>query len=177
MRIHCLLLLLSLLSQTELFGQSVDRHNPSEWKEHVVKAGRFAVLLPYNDDSPEYFEAYLTMPSGNSAAKIPAHRFGGSEGDVMYMADYCDLPADLSKRILADIKTDLEKDPTATYKSISIDSHPGLEFEAHGPRGLEIGRVYLVGQRLYSLFVSRPENTTAPNNTGRFLASFRLLSR
>jgi hypothetical protein len=94
MKKHCHLLLVGLLLlQAELFGQSVDRHNPSEWKELVVKAGRYTVLLPHNDESPEYFDAYLAMPSGNGAAKIPAHRFGGSEGDVMYMADYCDLPS------------------------------------------------------------------------------------
>jgi hypothetical protein len=170
---HLSSLILILLA---VFGeQSIDRHNPSEWKELNVEQGHFAILLPDNSDSPEYLDTFFKITIHGKVTKLPAHEFGGSEGDVMYRVDYCDLAKGTTEDFLTFVRNNLKKDQSITYRDISLGSYSGIEFERRSPEGSFSGRIYQVNSRVYSLMVSRPRNTTAPDNTARFLNSLKLI--
>src|ERR1041384_5194073 len=163
---HLSSLILILLA---VFGeQSIDRHNPSEWKELNVEQGHFAILLPDNSDSPEnldtffkitihgkvtklpaheYLDTFFKITIHGKVTKLPAHEFGGSEGDVMYRVDYCDLAKGTTEDFLTFVRNNLKKDQSITYRDISLGSYSGIEFERRSPEGSFSGRIYQVNSR------------------------------
>ena len=159
-----------------VFGQSAREHNPSEWMEFRWKNAGCSVLLPHNSDSPEYLDAEIQ--DYGDVGKIKGHRVIGYAGDVMYSVDYYDLPPQVSKTYLQDVrkKTLRGAKGKVSYRAVSLDGNPGVEFKVRSKRHFALTRRYLVKQRLFIVAITKLDPGTAPKNIDMFLNSFKLIS-
>jgi hypothetical protein len=169
-------IVLLLVLRITMFGQSVREHNPSEWGEFLWKIAGCSVLLPHNSDSPEYLDAEI--PHYGDAGKIKGHRVIGYEGDVMYSVDYYDLPPQVSKTYLQDVRKETLRRAKGrvSYRAVSLDGNSGVEFTVRSKRHFALTRRYLVKQRLFIVAITKLDPGSAPKNVDMFLNSFKLIS-
>lgn len=145
----------------------------SSWREWVSSQGKFAILMP---DKPTEETQKDQDGSVNYYFKYQ------SEKDV-YFVMYTDIPnitqisSEKVKQILDRVPIDFVKGADAkllSQKSISLNGHPGREFEFAFTGGIPgKGRVYLVDQRLYVAIAATPQQEDAQ----KFLTSFRLTTK
>jgi hypothetical protein len=159
-----------------MFGQTSTQHNPSEWRELLWKGAGCSVLLPHNSDSPEYLDSEIRLP--RQTREIAGHRIVGYEGDTMYSIDYYDLPLSVSKNYLEYARKEglAASNGRSTYRAISLDGNPGVEFKLQSGRHFALTRRYVVKQRLFLLAITKLERGPAPKNVDVFLNSFKLVT-
>jgi hypothetical protein len=138
------------------------------WFEYVDVLGNFSLLMPR---TPEY--------SKNSTGQVTLGvRMGANTYGVKYVTFAEDLTApgneDRRNRAFA------EAMPQGTILSetdISLGAYPGKEYTFREDNGnYRIWRLYAAGQRLYTVFVLAPNETTDAEIVQDFLASFKLLT-
>jgi hypothetical protein len=143
----------------------------ASWSEFSSPQGRFAVLMP---GAPQ--EETETNQDGSTD-----HSFSLTSDDSAFLIHYSDIP-EMEKLSQAEVAKLLDNAPNdftqganaklLRTKTVTIDGHPGKEFEFTLKEGINgKGRVYLVKERLYIVVGM----TTQPDNVQRFLDSFRLL--
>ncbi|MBE9224472.1 hypothetical protein IQ264_03150 [Phormidium sp. LEGE 05292] len=153
------------------FKQPILVTQKASWNEFSSEPGRFAVSMP---GTPQ--EETETNEDGSTE-----HSFSLTSDDSAFLIHYSDIPdiEKLSKEqiteLLDNAPNDFAKAAKAkliTATTVSLDGHPGKEFEFTSSEGINgKGRVYLVKQRLYIVVGM----TTQPDNLQRFLDSFRLI--
>ncbi|HEY9295124.1 MAG TPA: hypothetical protein VIQ31_01890 [Phormidium sp.] len=153
------------------FKQPVLLTQEASWNEFSSSQGGFAVLMP---GSPK--EDTETNQDGSTE-----HSFSLTSDNSAFLVHYSDIP-DMEKLSKEEVTQLLDAAPNdfaqganaklITTKSVSLNGHPGKEFEFTVSEGVKgKGRVYLVKQRLYIVVGM----TTQPDNVQKFLDSFRLL--
>lgn len=153
------------------FKQPVLVTQEASWNEFSSETGRFAVSMP---GTPK--EETETNKDGSTE-----HSFSLTSDDSAFLIHYSDIPdiEKLSKeeitKILDNAPNDFAKAAKAKLigsKTVSLDGHPGKEFEFTVSEGVNgKGRVFLVEKRLYIVVGM----ATIPDNLQKFLDSFRLL--
>lgn len=155
---------------TELFARPVTVQSA---------AGRFSVVAPI--DLKEQTEE-VTWPTGDVAT---VHTFLGERAGIAYFITYADYPASLVRT--RDPQDVLEASQDGVILSIdgtfvdgsaiTLGDHRGLEFRVDAkdenakPYQLR-ARLYLVGLRLYQVFVVVPAGVEAGKDVDTFFSSF-----
>ena len=154
---------------------ATQNRKPSVWREVSSKDGSFSVLLPHNDQGPEYLGTEMHL--GPQATKITGHRVAGYEGDVVYRIDYFDLPPAEYKAYLEDAceQTVTKSEGRLTCKTLSLNGYPGMESKTTSNGEFGFLRYYFVKQRLYVVAVTRLKAGDVPKNLDEFLDSFKLI--
>ncbi|MFB2838482.1 hypothetical protein [Floridanema evergladense] len=143
----------------------------ASWNEFSSEQGRFAVSMP---GTPK--EETETNQDGSTE-----HSFSLTSDNSAFLIHYSDIP-DIEKLSKAEITKLLDNAPSdfvkganaklVTAKTVSLDGHPGKEFEFILSEGINgKGRVFLVKKRLYIVVGMAIQ----PGNLQKFLDSFRLI--
>jgi HEAT repeat protein len=152
----------------------------AEWKEFPVKGQHFRVLLP-GTPKPALSQGKLTAGSLYGVER--------ENGKVAFLVGYAPIPAfDLQRvpweqRFKAALQGTLANQPGSkvrTEKAVSLDGHPGKEYEAEVPqKGTLVIRFYGVNDedeaQFYTLMVGSPAYSAASADVRKFFDSFRLL--
>jgi HEAT repeat protein len=152
----------------------------AEWKEFSIKGQRFRVLMP---GTPKQ------APSRGKLDPGPLYGVDRQNGKVAFMIGFAPIPAmDLQRipweqRFKAALQTMQAKQPGSTVrteKAISLDGHPGKEYEIDVPqKGTLVVRFYGINDedtaQFYTLMVGSPDYLAASADVQRFFGSFQLL--
>jgi hypothetical protein len=152
---------------------------PEGWQSFSPPAGRFAVLLPGEP------KAAKTV-SETQRGPIQTHTFTIEVGPNTYAVSWFDLPGVLPRgpqiRATLDggqkgLLDKLGRVKVLKDKEISIDGFPGKEVVVeNAERHYTLtARLYLVGQRIYTLLASAPLGQDDAPDVRVFFGSFRLL--
>ncbi|HET6312292.1 MAG TPA: redoxin domain-containing protein [Chloroflexia bacterium] len=138
------------------------------WSEHLDVLGNFSVLMPR---TPDYsFDGY-----GQTT-------LGAKEGSVTYGVKYSTLatgpltPADpaLLERTFELARAEGR---VLSQQDITLGAYPGREYRLTDANGnYRIWRVYVAGQRVYTVFAIAPDEATEAETIRDFFASFHLLN-
>jgi hypothetical protein len=152
------------------------------WQTFSSDAGRFSVLTP----------AILSeqiKPVDTVAGKIDCHMFVGFAAGAEHGVSYNDYPqeqlVDPASVLLDRVRDGAIKAVNGRLlgeTSISLDENPGREvtFEATNPNGAPMtskSRIFLVGNRLYQIYVAAGRGELRTSSTDKFLQSFKLLKQ
>lgn len=193
-RLFCLLLALSACAfaaqaQTVKPGAkatppaaAADREaNAANWKEFTSTAGRFSILFP---DKP--------AETTESLGAVDAH-IVGMQTFAVYSVMYADYPEPIgdqatARRILDDgVKSavDSVSSQLLETKEIVLDGNPGRYLKERMPDGKILrAKMLLVGQRLYQIAITTPEEQGQSAEkigyydsvAARYLDSFKLIA-
>jgi hypothetical protein len=153
----------------------------SELKVFSSKEGGFTVLLP---GDPKADVKKHKGPGGNK--EVANHIFTVDQKTAAYVVAYMIDPG-LAKAGEAGIKKALENarrgaeastrgKPIDKDKPITLDGHPGLEFQLDVPNlGIYRSRVYIVGDRFYQVSILGPKEVATGPQADMVLDSFKLM--
>src|ERR1700730_16530778 len=140
----------------------------SQWRELLVSEAGFSVLFPHNSDSPEYFDGEVR--TGGHPGTIPAHTYGGKDGDVKYAVVYSVLRDKIGDSLLLDIrKTLISKQARGrilSQRRLSLGGYSGMEYTAGSKQEDEV---------VYLLRVLPPKDKLLRKYAYRFFDSFKLI--
>lgn len=150
---------------------------PPVWTEFRSDEGQFSVLMP---QKPVSQSSTVETPQG----RFEQHMFIAAHSQVICMVAYSDLPEKLMVSSNADaffdgvggefIKHGGGK--LASQTSLTLDGHPGRELKVHMFRGELRLRMFLVGERMYLLSLSKlePPVESDAEIVNKFFGSFKL---
>ncbi len=148
-----------------------------DWREFVGPDGDFSVQMPA--EPQEQVDEYDT-----DSGKIVVHMFGASVGGMDYITAYSDYPAELvaakgAQGILEDARDGAvtnTKGELVTEQGIEMNGNPGMFLQVGSPdgKGLAQAKLYLVGNRLFQIFVAGPEENAESEDVQFYLNSFTL---
>ena len=152
-------------------------------EEFVSLSEGFAIKLParYNDYKP-----FVPMRIGNEDHNLSLLKWNTSAGliTVGYMRGTRNWEEpDLSKRFFEGFRKLIaskiaDKGRLVGERSISLDTHPGLEFVVENSGQINAFRIFLVRNRFFMLtLVTEPGQRDAVPSGDEILLSFRLLPR
>lgn len=145
--------------QKERKGGALDGFQP-------LKSGReFSVLMPQGSGARQVDTPHL-----------PAGLWTGQDGDFGYAVHFRTLSVEELERVTAEDFLDREmkgmlrseRDVLAASRRISLHGYPGRELTVKTGQDLADIRIYLVGTRVYTLFVERPNGMETPNRDAFF---------
>jgi hypothetical protein len=166
-----------LLPITSLIALALTGH-PTSWKNYQSKSGRFAVMLP---GRPVSQAMSINTPSGPLELRIFASQ--PVPGSTSFGVGYGDLPRDLALKRPASVTLDGARNGAVanihgrllSSRNITLAGHPGREFRARVASGIYASRIYLVGQRLYQVIATTPQEQADSTDVARFMTSFKVL--
>ena len=172
-RILCILLIAApVLAQEESPNRT--------WSSFSSSDGSFSIMLPATPA-----ENVTETPVEGATLKTTSYSLNpGAEG--FYFVSFTDNPglkASPPEEAFDGVQTELESAGTLLEQMpVSIDGFSGreirIEMTAKQPGDvLTTARVFVVGDRLYQLLVSRQKATTSPEDQDRFLDSFKILKK
>jgi hypothetical protein len=144
-----------------------------EWVEVAPAGGRCVVRMPAKPDEK-------TESADGEHGKYTTHLFlsrGDSAGFILAWVDHSpDFHADAQAELNANRDSLLESvsAKVTSERRISLDGHPGIEFNAEGANSKYRSRVYMVGDRPYQLLAMWSKGSEEPRGVTAFLSSFRL---
>jgi len=149
----------------------------SGWIVYNAPDGSFSIAFPRQPDETSQADAQGNTDHLLSVDQVYT-RFTTEYADFQpNTVDTSDLPAFLDKLVTGEVAR--SNGTITSSRGLTLDGHPGRAFEASGGGDIIVGRVFLVGDRLYYLHtVTYQENYAA--ETGRvqdFLDSFQLAIR
>jgi hypothetical protein len=149
------------------------------WKAFTSEAGRFSVLLPR---TPR--QTTQTVDTGVGA--VDEHAFTVMHGSITYLVSYGDYPQNVLARnpqaaldAFGDGAVASMEGKLLSERAISTNGHLGRELEIRlaDDSGAAIVRlrIYVVGNRLYTVYTLAPEERASSPNVEKFLDSFKLV--
>jgi hypothetical protein len=148
-----------------------------DWREFVGPDGDFSVQMPAAPQ--EQVDEYET-----DSGKITVHMNGASVGGMDYIMAYSDYPAELvaakgAAGILQDARDGAvtnTKGSLVTEQALDMNGNPGLFLQVGSPdgKGLAQAKLFLVGNRLFQIFVAGPKENAETEDVQFFLDSFML---
>jgi len=154
----------------------------SQWTEFTSSGGRFTILAPgsFEEDSQ-------SVPT--AAGDIELHLFTLDRGSEGYFVGYFDMPPELLA--FSDANALLDGAIQGAFGNvggnvdsqqfISLDGFPGIEaagsFTFSGQRGSMKARAYVVGERVFQVYVASRGSVSELEEVDRFLDSFRPTSQ
>jgi hypothetical protein len=136
------------------------------------------------------FRVGFAKPPREETRKLPTaggevlmHSFTTTEGPVVSTVSYADYAELLAKLFVPDkvmekavtASIDSIKGKLTTKRDVTLDGYPGKAFEATVGEHLHRSRIYLVGNRLYSLIHAGPRDAMTPEMGEDFFKSFALV--
>jgi len=170
--------------------QPADDFVPAHWKEFISTDGSFKVLMP---GAPKD----VSQPIDNKPGSAVAHLYALTTGTAEYAVGYTPFGRDLetlqsSKTTLDGIRDRIlakENGKLLSEEDISAGGHPGRAMVIEVSDGIFRDRLFLIGNRLYSVTVFMPNvkaqkkaftegiRKSQESVANRFLDSFRLLTK
>jgi outer membrane lipoprotein-sorting protein len=150
---------------------------PPLWTEFRSEEGRFTVSMP---QKPVSQASSFDTPQG----RFEQHAFTAAHDRLVCTVAYTDLPKLLAPAgnvdgFFASTRDEFIKEvggKLASETSISIDGHPGREIKVNVFRGELRVRMFLVGDRLYLLWVTTLDKSLESDTAlfNKFFDSFKL---
>jgi hypothetical protein len=148
-----------------------------DWREYSGEDGDFSVQMPAAPK--EQVDEYDT-----DSGKVVVHMNGATVGDMDYIMAYSDYPADLvaakgAEGILNDARDGAvtnTKGELVAEQALDLNGNPGLFLQVGSPdgKGLAQAKLFLVGNRLYQIFVAGPKENADSEDVQFYLDSFAL---
>ncbi len=148
-----------------------------DWREFVGPDGDFSVQMPA--EPQEQVEEYET-----DSGKITVHMFGATVGGMDYITAYSDYPAEIvaakgAQGILNDARDGAvtnTKGELVSEQAIEMNGNPGMFLQVGSPdgKGLAQAKLFLVGNRLFQIFVAGPKENAESEDVQFYLNSFTL---
>jgi hypothetical protein len=148
-----------------------------DWREFIGPDGDFSVQMPA--EPQEQVDEYDT-----DSGKITVHMFGTSVGDMDYITAYSDYPEELvaakgAQGILDDARDGAvtnTKGELVSDEAIEMNGNPGRMLQVGSPdgKGLAQAKLFLVGNRLFQVFVAGPKENAESEDVQFYLNSFTL---
>jgi len=148
-----------------------------DWREFIGPDGDFSVQMPA--EPQEQVDEYDT-----DSGKITVHMNGTTVGDMDYITAYSDYPAELVaakgiQGILNDARDGAvtnTKGELVAEEAIEMNGNPGLFLQVGSPdgKGLAQAKLFLVGNRLFQIFVAGPKDNADSEDVQFYLNSFTL---
>jgi hypothetical protein len=167
-------LLVSVLLGIMLLASCTPKAN---WQEFTGPEGDFTILLP---GIPKEEVQVVNSEAGD----ITVHLFNVPLGSFAYVVAYSDYPADLVANMGAEKLLDGARDGAVSNtrgklldeSPVEIDGFPGRFLKVLSPdgTGLAQARMFLVGNRLYQIFVASPKSDQDSEDIQKYLDSFTL---
>jgi outer membrane lipoprotein-sorting protein len=152
---------------------------PPVWTEFRSEEGRFSVLMP---EKPQSQTMTMEMPQG----RFEQHLFSASHSKLFCMIAYTEMPkqslvGNNAEGFLDGVRDVFVKQvggKLASESPLTLDGHPGREVKAHVFQGEARFRLFLVGERLYILWVMTLEKSSdsIEETFNKFFMSFKLIS-
>jgi len=168
-------LLVSVLLVTMLLASCTPKAN---WQEFQGPEGDFTIQLP---GTPKEEVQVVNSQAG----EIKVHLFNVPLGNFAYVVAYSDYPADLVTSMGAEDLLNGARDGAVSNTGgklldespVEIDGFPGRFLKVQSPDGSGIAqaRMYMVGNRLYQIFVASPKADQDSEDIQSYLESFKLL--
>lgn len=168
------------VSMTILCALSLAACGQPAWRAFTSEKGGFTVSVPR-------VPTEQTNRVTTAVGAVDMNLYVCEAGDVAYFVGYSDYPQSFVEQadvagLLAGAMNGAAGGVGGTIRSsrdISLEGHPGKEFKAdakiNGRDGTFEGRVFLVGNRLYQIFVVGLKHKASPAKIDQFLRSFTLL--
>ena len=150
-------------------------------KEFRSQEGKFSIMAPLS-----LKESDQTVST--QVGKIVAHMFMAETTDVAYVVGYADYPLEIVRQSNADLILNGASNGAVSNVNgklviqnvISLQSYPGREIVADvktpdGKDGTMKGRIYIVDNRLYQVYVIATKGKVETTKIDDFLNSFKLL--
>jgi hypothetical protein len=147
----------------------------NRWQTYTSHEGGYSVSLP---GRPQ--EDFRRVPGQFKSVLVRYVAAQAPDGSGVYGVGYTDLPAAVSdpyaplqrmEAIAAALKGRL-----VSSSDVTVDGHPGREYQVQRDRAVTTLRAFVVGRRLYQLMVTSSTGDNGDGQRGRFMASFRLLT-
>jgi outer membrane lipoprotein-sorting protein len=167
---------IALTPRKEIDVDKLLNPGPPAWSEFRSDEGRFTVLMP---DKPVTQAATVETLQG----RFEQHVFTASHTTFVYIVTYTDLPkqtlaANGGDAFMDGIRDQFIKEVGGKLESeslLSLEGHTGREIKVHMFRGELRLRVFLVGDRLYTLSIIALDKTPESEETfNKFFSSFKL---
>ena len=152
---------------------------PAVWQEFSSTEGNFAILMP---GTPSYEKKNSTTVLG----PIDMHMFTlNIKRDAAYLIMYSDYPEIVTRAKPDDLLDGGRDGALANTKgrliseqNMSLDGFPGREIVIEVPgKGLMKLRAFMVRRRLFQIIAVGTKEMVEHEDAGRYLTSFRLLTR
>jgi hypothetical protein len=162
MRLSTIIVFFFSLSISELaFGQQ----QKALWKEYAYPADGFALTAPSSPKSLDsvvpHATAYIVQLQADTRVVLRTQTTNGCSAAIPLLKEKISKDPDLAP---------------SSLKDISIDGHPGMEFQRKPDRQGSFERWYCVDKRLFIFSVTWPGSQAFPVTATRILDSFRLLA-
>jgi hypothetical protein len=148
----------------------------TEWKTYSFTVDGFSALFP---SQPVQQKQRVSTGAGNFELRT----YLVASGSVALYVGVCDY-GDSANGSDPDTVLEGARDGAVTNvhahvvnsKKVTLGIYPGIAFEAEAEGAHLFGRIYLVGNILYQVFVAGPSGEPFPG-TDKFLDSFQLIPR
>lgn len=148
----------------------------ADWRDFNSTDGKFSVRMP-GDPKEE------TNTIETDSGEITIHLFGVPIGNSDYIVAYSDYPEELvnskgSTGILESARDGAignTKGKLISGEPVELNGFPGLKLVVESPDGTGIAQamIFLVGNRLYQVFVAAEKDTAYSEENLAFLDSFQ----
>lgn len=149
---------------------------PAGWARLESAEGRFSVLMP--GPNPPADRPRTTADPKHGSYTV--HTFRANTPKGFFVASWVEYdPA-----LLLDSQAELAASRDAFLKrvrarllaerAVTLEGHPGIEFDAETDQAVFRSRVYVVGRRPYQLVAVTYKGFDESQNVNTFLSSFRL---
>ncbi len=148
----------------------------ADWRDFTSTEGKFSVRMP---GEPKAENNTITTDSG----EIVIHLFGVPIGNTDYIVAYSDYPAELvnskgAAGILESARDGAINNTKGTLisdETIELNGFPGMMLVVGSPdgNGIAQAKIFLVGNRLYQVFVAAEKDTAFSEENLAFLDSFQ----
>jgi outer membrane lipoprotein-sorting protein len=150
---------------------------PPVWTEFRSDEGRFTVLMP---EKPVSQASTFETPQG----RFEEHAFTASHRPLVCAVAYSDIPGKFLAANDVDVFFQSVRDEfikevggkPASESSLSLQGHPGREIKVHMFRGDLRLRLFLVGDRLYLIWIMKLDTASESDTEtfNKFFDSFKL---
>ncbi len=149
-----------------------------DWRTFTGPDGDFAIDMPGDPQSS-------TSTSDTDVGQVSMNMFTVRVGNDEYIVAFSDYPAELiAAKSVQDFMNDVRDNALnntsgklITEQNIELNGYPGRYLNVKSPdgNGIAEARLYLVGNRLYQVFVATPKEEAGSADSQRFLNSFTLM--
>jgi hypothetical protein len=147
------------------------------WQEFIGPEGDFSIQLP---GTPK--ESVST--SNPDIGEVTIHMFNVPMGKYAYVVAYSDYPSDFvqnngAKKILEGARDGALSNTGGKLleeTSLDLNGDPGLGLKVESPDGKNLAqaKMYMVGTRLYQIFVAGPKDEEGSPDIQKYFESFKL---
>jgi peroxiredoxin len=138
------------------------------WSEHLDVLGNFSVLMPR---TPDY--SFNTNGQTTLGAKAGAVTYGVKYSTLATGPSSAADPATLERTF----QMAVAEGTVLSQQDITLGAYPGREYRLRDNTGnYRIWRVYVAGERVYTVFSIAPDETTDADTVRAFFDSFHLLN-